>query len=299
MKRQYILFILLIASLGIGGYSWYTVVYSKCHVPLSYDIGTIDPRFSLSRAEARTALSDAESLWEDGTGKNLFTFAESGADVHVNFIYDARQETTNNERVLREVIDQKAEVGQSVRADYEKLLDAHAQLKATYVTKVKVYEAKLATYNAEVAKWNTKGGAPSDVYAQLSLTQGELAKENAELEKLAVGLNTIAQKINDMGEKGNSIIRDYNDDVTAYNQSFNEDREFTQGEYQDDHITIFQYDSSIELRLVLAHELGHALSLEHVDDPQSVMYYLMEGQLAKLELSTADIAEYKAVCGAN
>lgn len=53
-----------------------------------------------------------------------------------------------------------------------------------------------------------------------------------------------------------------------------------------------------ELRKVLAHEMGHALGLEHVEDPGAVMYYLMEGAVSNVALHDSDIAEYKAVCGA-
>ena len=42
----------------------------------------------------------------------------------------------------------------------------------------------------------------------------------------------------------------------------------------------------------------HALGLDHVEDPEAIMYYLMEGQLSDLRLAPADITAYRSLCGA-
>jgi predicted Zn-dependent protease len=48
---------------------------------------------------------------------------------------------------------------------------------------------------------------------------------------------------------------------------------------------------------VLAHEFGHALGLDHVEDPQAIMYYLMDKQNIKdLKLTTDDINALKKGC---
>lgn len=46
---------------------------------------------------------------------------------------------------------------------------------------------------------------------------------------------------------------------------------------------------------VLAHELGHALGLDHVDDKEAIMYQLNQGD--NLTLSEADIKALKTKCG--
>ena len=54
-----------------------------CHTPILYRIGHIDAQFGLSDSEVRTALAQAEHLWENALGRNLFEY--SAIDVQVCF----------------------------------------------------------------------------------------------------------------------------------------------------------------------------------------------------------------------
>lgn len=59
-------------------------------------------------------------------------------------------------------------------------------------------------------------------------------------------------------------------------------------------INIYEFGSVTELRRVLAHEFGHALSMPHTDNKESIMYYMNEGK--KLELSNEDIKALDIIC---
>ena len=49
--------------------------------------------------------------------------------------------------------------------------------------------------------------------------------------------------------------------------------------------------------LVVLHELGHAISIAHVENQESVMYYLLGGQTGELVPTPEDLAAFEQVCG--
>jgi hypothetical protein len=286
-----------IVTLVFGGGYWYYTAFAGCNVPIGYRIDTVDERFDISNDEVRNAISAAESLWEDGTDRNLFTYDPEG-DLSINFVYDDRQRTAEEEEELREVLDQKEGMSESVKEEYDSLVGQYQTLRTTYREAMNTYESKLAAYNAEVAEWNERGGAPKDVFERLNETKISLAKEEKRLREFTPELNTLARKINSLGSEGNSIISDYNSLVSEYNDRFSEGGEFTQGDYGGDAINIYEFGSKEELTLVLAHELGHALGLDHVEGETSVMYHHMDAQSLETGLTENDRAAFLLLCGA-
>jgi predicted Zn-dependent protease len=52
-----------------------------------------------------------------------------------------------------------------------------------------------------------------------------------------------------------------------------------------------------DLILILAHELGHALGLDHVDNPKAVMHEILGDQdLDTLTLTSADVRALHTAC---
>ncbi len=287
---------LLIVSLALY---WYAVVGIECQAPLSYRVTTsIDERFAISEAEAQEAVKEAVAVWEKALGRELFFVTTEGkADIAVNFVFGERQATALAEAALREGLEDKQLTSKDLQAQYDKLVGEYQTAKKAHETSVGAYEDRLATYNAEVAKYNEAGGAPADIYEALGKTERSLAAEADRLEVEGSRLRDLAAEINKLGETGNQIIRQYNASVESYNEQFGTAEEFTEGDYQDGRINVYTFDNKDELVKVLAHEFGHALSVDHVEGSNSVMYYLLEDQPSPLTLSPQDTAAVMAACG--
>ncbi len=294
MMRLGFLTLLLVATLFGSGY-WYRAFNTICDIPLHYRIGNVDEQFGTSKAELARIAQNAEMIWEEALGKELFIYDEE-ATFPIHLLFDERQENAEIEAELREDLDTKEGMSEGVAEQYEKLIGEFRTIKKKYETRVVSYESKLATYNDTVSTWNSKGGAPESVIGELRTTQNELTAEQKALEELAEKLNRLVTQLNAMGAKGNSLITDYNTIVNEYNERFGIEREFAQGDYTGAEINVYQFDSEDELTIVLAHEFGHSLSFDHVTNERSIMYHLMGKQTLTDGITVEDRGEFDRVC---
>lgn len=286
---------LIVVLLFAGGY-FYNFAQAVCAIPLKYRVGELDERFDLTLDEAKVAIAAATEVWEEATGKNLFTYDEN-ADFTINFAYDERQALVEEEVTFTNQLESAKDINDALTATYDSLVADYNALKATYENKVVAYEQHFKNYNQTVDSYNESGGAPPEVFDELEAEKAALEAERRELNSLSSQLNALVMEINSIGEKGNSLIEDYNEDVGDFNNRFGQSREFTQGDYRGDHINIYTFKDQWELETVLAHELGHALSLDHVEGEESIMHYLMGDQPLTPSLSSPDLMEFNRVCG--
>jgi uncharacterized phage infection (PIP) family protein YhgE len=268
-----------------------------CEKPLAYDVGVIDNKFNITQEEFLNLLKDAENIWEEGMGMDLFTY-KPGADFKINLIFDERQRKTIAEKRAREALEIGGGSYETLTKKYQSLLSIQKSQLNQYDKAVSSYTSRLSAYNDEVAYYNRIGGAPKKKYNELERDRAALENDASSLEQQRNKLNALNRQLVPLVDKINNTAGTYNTEVSKYNRSFGAPVIFDQGEYTGDRINIYQFDKKTDLRVVLAHEFGHSMNLDHVENPTSIMYYLMEKQdLRNPKLSEEDINALKTECG--
>ncbi|MCF7865049.1 MAG: matrixin family metalloprotease [Candidatus Pacebacteria bacterium] len=291
---------------------------APCKSPITYSIGTVDPRFSISNKILIDNLKDAENIWESvsalsspssadpsssasmgsTSNSNLFQYQEKGGEVTINFVYDGRQDSTNKLVALGIKTDNTKESYQALKQRYDALRTQVDSQKAEYTRKAAAYKQAESSYNAEIAKWNAQGGAPRGTYENLQTEKSDLAAQFANLKSIEKDMNTNVDTLNALATRINQLIVQLNINVEQYNREGASAGEFEEGVYQlsggIQTINIYEYVDHISLVRVLSHEMGHALGLDHVDDSRAIMYKTNSGK--GLEATEADIEELSSVC---
>ena len=256
---------------SVSGYVNRWAKFSFCDIPISYQIGTIDPKYNLTENEVILLAKNAGKIWNTAFEKPLFVYSSTG-DLTLNLVFDERQEILEKIDTTNTTIEQEKDLITINLEEYER---QSAEL-----------ENALTKLNEEINYWNDKGGAPLKKFDELNKKQKALQADIS-------SLNAAAAQLNKSTAAFNSKIDDLNKQVNTFNSLLNtkpEEGLYTSGENK---IDIFIYRNNNQFVHTTTHEFGHALGLSHLKDENSIMYPTSTGNLT---LSELDIAQLNGFC---
>lgn len=248
-----------------------------------YRIGEVDVRFGLSRAEVQKLTEEAASIWHDGTGREWFVYDDE-ARVSINLIYDERQMETQTRQKIKDELD-------DIQARHQRNSDNIELRRQQLNNEFQNLQAELTAWQQE---YNRVVHALNHTHnnqerQQLLQKEHELLTQQTSLNNKVANYELSQSQFNQAVDNLNAEADNLNHRIQHANTRLSP-REFDKGQFDGYKIDIYEFRSIDDLRLVLAHELGHALNIGHNDDPTALMYpYAHEQELEDFKLKPADI----------
>lgn len=266
-------------------------VKRSCSKVTTFRIGKIDPEFNLTKEEVLKYATEAANIWNNGLGEKVLEYSETGKVV-IDFKYDERQRETIEKNILAEKRKEKALILENKLKDLNTEKEKLKNVQSNFEKDWDIFKSKLENYNNEVTRTNKEGGANDYDYQKLNQDKDklesskfELETRNKSIENYVVTLNTSVKSYNDLVAEANALVKELNKNVG---------KNFEQGVYTNNKITLYEYKDIVNLKRLMAHELGHALKMKHTKNSASIMHYLNSDE--KFVLTKEDILEYYKVC---
>jgi hypothetical protein len=266
-------------------------------LPLKYRIGTIDSRFDLTKERLLITVQEAAGVWEAAAGRSLFVYDER-ATLPVNVVFSDAERRVIDARPFKDLVDATDKSYHDLLARYDAETPAFDSLNNAYAKAVQQYNFRLARYNNLVVQWNSAGGVPEEMMPEMNAKRALLDSLFAIVQKDSAALHTPMANRKALGDRIEDAAHAHNVAAAQYDGHFTVGKEFEAGTASSNEINVYVYQTLDELRLVLVHELGHALGFGHTKDSLSVMFpVLLKQNTEHIQLSPADLDLVRSIPG--
>jgi hypothetical protein len=267
--------------------AWSDRIMHPLDTRLRYQIAEVDPRFGMSKEQAIQLSKEAIQIWHDGTQKQLFVYDDQ-AQLKIKLIYDARQENYNAFKKTQQELDQEHSSNQRISGNLDVSKSSLEQMQQSLRQEQIQLRAEADYLNQQRISWSRIENDQGENRQRIEAQYQALKEKAQQLQRNIAYYNQMNAQYNQQVGQHNSSIERYNWNVMQAKNRF-PPREFHKGVFMGDQIQIYQFDTEDDLRLTLAHELGHALGLGHHADPEALMYPVLgEQDLQHFKLKPAD-----------
>ncbi|NIE98391.1 matrixin family metalloprotease [Acinetobacter sp. Tr-809] len=259
-----------------------------------YRIADIDPRFNLSQQQVLELTQQAAKLWEQETGQQNFIY-DPQAEFSINLIFDERQQRSTDRLQGLDQLKQQQKQWENQNLQLQQLKAEIQRTTALITSKQAQLNLQFQQYNTEVLRFNQTRSSSKDLAQQFSQRQRALEQQSLMLQREVQEHNQRTQQLNQRIQNLNQTNQQLVASASQFNQVF-QPHLFHKGHFNGKQILIYEFSSTNDLRLTLAHEFGHALGLEHTNDPSSLMYPVIQKQnFQQFALTDSDKDLVKAI----
>jgi len=273
-----------------------------CSLSFDYSIDTIDGRFNVTEQEVEAAVMHALELWAPAIDSLHVSRSKAGRNS-IRFVYDERQEFWDRSVELKDNIVSGMDRINRLKQERDRAEQQYTLKQGEHQQQVNAMNTSVDGLNEWIDEKNQSGGFGAQDIAALDRQKAVLEHSVETEQRLREELEQLEQVFQQLHDRVNRAITFSNQLTDHFNNEFGGSIDFDGGTYQGTGrrgvITVYQFDSNPELKVLLAHEIGHAMGLGHVENSRSIMNKRMGGQYTggEMQLSPQDVKEIRKVAG--